>query len=135
MSASDFDQFLTLRRAAAAAYCDGDAEPLARLAPTTGDGSYHSPSGDSVAGAAAVVARYRQDAAGFQPGATTRFEILQQEVSGDLGFWTGFQIAAVRPAGQSDRVEMRIRITEVFRRIDGEWKLVHRHGDLGHQNA
>jgi len=25
---------------------------------------------------------------------------------------------------------MRIRVTEVFRKIDGEWRLIHRHADI-----
>ena len=66
----------------------------------------------------------------FKPGGTTRFEILQKDSSGDLGFWTGFQLATVQLAGQDKPVGMRIRVTEVFRRVDGEWKMVHRHADV-----
>ncbi|MDE2450569.1 MAG: nuclear transport factor 2 family protein [Gammaproteobacteria bacterium] len=25
---------------------------------------------------------------------------------------------------------MRIRVTELFRKIDGEWRLIHRHADM-----
>jgi ketosteroid isomerase-like protein len=135
MSNSDFEDFLAQRSAAAEAYVSGDPEPLNRLVPDTGEGSFHSPSGDSVSGATLVAARYRRDAASFQPGGETRFDILQKGSSGDLGFWTGFQIATVRIAGQDDPVDMRIRVTEIFRRADGEWKMIHRHADVGQKDA
>jgi ketosteroid isomerase-like protein len=43
--------------------------------------------------------------------------------------WTGFQSAKVKIQGRSDPMDMKLRITELFRRIDGDWKLVHRHAD------
>jgi ketosteroid isomerase-like protein len=27
-------------------------------------------------------------------------------------------------------VDMRIRVTELFRRVDGKWRLIHRHADM-----
>jgi ketosteroid isomerase-like protein len=98
--------------------------------PKEGNASFHSPRGDSVFGADAVADRFRRDAAGFARGGNSRFEIMQKEMSGDLAFWTGFQIAVVRMRGQDQPREMRIRLTEAFRRIDGAWMLTHRHADL-----
>ena len=57
--------------------------------------------------------------------------MLQKGASGDLAFWTGYQVATVQIGDMPKPMEMRIRLTEVFRRIGGEWKMVHRHADMG----
>jgi ketosteroid isomerase-like protein len=133
MSEMDFDRFFAERCAAATAYVDGDPSLLDVMVPKEGNASFHSPRGDSVFGAAAVAERFRRDAAAFARGGTTRFEIEQKEVSGDLAFWTGFQIATVRMRGQDQPRQMRIRVTEAFRRINSTWMLTHRHADLAPQ--
>lgn len=130
MADLEFDQFLKRRRTASDAY-NGDFEPLDQIIPHSGEASFHSPSADTVDGAEAVAARNRKDAAMFAPGSKSRFDILQQGSDGDLGFWTGFQVATVRMAGKKDPVEMKIRITEIFRRLNGAWRMVHRHADTG----
>jgi len=84
------------------------------MAIPSGEGTFHSPKGDTVTGADAVRKRYRDDAASFQAGGESRFEVLQKAATRDLAFWTGFQIATVRLAGQDKPAEMRIRVTEVF---------------------
>ena len=130
MTNSDFDQFFTQRTAAAEAYVTGEPTPLDDLVTRRGAATFHSPRGDTISGADAVARRYREDAASFEPGGTSRFEILQIEASGDLAFWTGFQVAQVRLRGQPKPIAMRIRVSETFRRSDGEWKLIHRHADV-----
>ncbi len=126
----DFEAFFASRNRASEAYTNGDYSPLAPLVASVGAASFHSPQGDTVSGAKAVADRYRKDARSFQAGGKSRLEILQKGSSVDIGFWTGFQIATVKMGSRPAPIEMRIRVTEIFRRMDGEWKLVHRHADL-----
>jgi ketosteroid isomerase-like protein len=72
-----------------------------------------------------------QPPAHLSPHRTTRFEVLHQAASADLAFWAGFQIATVQIGDAPKPTAMKIRVTEVFRKIDGAWRLVHRHADLG----
>jgi ketosteroid isomerase-like protein len=67
--------------------------------------------------------------AAFRDNGTSRFDVLQKGDSGDIGFWTGFQIANVQIGSMPKPVEMRIRVTEIFRRIDGDWRMIHCHAD------
>jgi ketosteroid isomerase-like protein len=131
MADLEFERFFTQRVAAAEAYVNGDPKPLEALVARQGEASFHSPRGDSVGGAEAVATRYRDDAGSFQPGGTSSFDILHKQVSEDLAFWTGWQVATVHLAGRAEPVSMKIRVTEVFRKIADGWKLVHRHADLG----
>jgi ketosteroid isomerase-like protein len=135
MSESDFQSFLAKRTAAAEAYVNGDPEPVDELVPDTGEATFLSPMGDSVSGAASVAERYRRDAGSFRAGGESRLDFLQKGSSGDLGFWTGYQIATVRMREREEPIEMRIRVTEVLRRIDGEWKMIHRHADIAKQDS
>jgi len=135
MSDRDFQSFLVQRTAAAEAYVNGDPQPVDKLVPSSGEATFFSPMGESVSGAASVGERYRRDAGTFRSGGESRLDFLQKGSSGDLGFWTGYQIARVRMGERQEPIEMRIRVTEVFRRMDGEWKMIHRHADMAKQEA
>ncbi len=129
--ADDFDAFFKEREKAASAYVTGDGSAVDALVPHDGEASFHSPGGDSVTGAAEVAKRYLKDANAFKPNGRSRFEVLQKHSDGKLAFWSGFQIATVQIGDMPRPMEMRIRLTEVFRKLDGEWKMVHRHADMG----
>ncbi len=123
-----FEEFMKLRADAARAYVNGDAAPLDKIAARSGPASFFPPNGGSERGASTVLARYDRDAASFGAGGESELEILHSEASGDVAYWTGFQAARVRMSG-GETVPMKLRITELFRRIGGEWKMVHRHAD------
>ena len=57
-----------------------------------------------------------------------RFELVAADVSGDLAYMVGFEHIANSVVGVP--VEpYTLRVTHVFRRENGEWKIAHRHAD------
>jgi ketosteroid isomerase-like protein len=124
-----FRAFLADRPGVGEAYVSGDSAPLAAISTAREPATFFSPTGGYVIGAAAVLATNRAGANSFRPGSHTEFEILHAGSSGDLGYLVGIQHAEVRLAGQAEPVPMHLRITELYRREDGAWKLVHRHAD------
>jgi ketosteroid isomerase-like protein len=57
-----------------------------------------------------------------------RVEILAAGVSGDLAYTVELEHTSVSVDGVPAE-PYTLRVTQVYRREDGEWKVVHRHGD------
>jgi ketosteroid isomerase-like protein len=57
-----------------------------------------------------------------------RVEILAAGVSGDLAYTVELEHTSVSVDGAPVQ-PYTLRVTQVYRREDGEWKVVHRHGD------
>lgn len=87
------------------------------------------PGGGYVQGAADVLSTNEEGASHFRPGGSTDLEVLHASAGGDLGYWVGIQHAMVAVEGRDAAVPMDLRVTELFRREEGEWKLFHRHAD------
>lgn len=127
---TSFDDFLETRKKAAFSYVNGDDGPLSEIVASASPASFFSPMGDVTEGADKVTARYAKDAHSFENGSTSDLEILHSGSDGDLGYWVGYQKAKVRMKGRPEPVSMKIRITELFRREHGDWKMIHRHADI-----
>ena len=125
---TDFTTFMTARQAAAGDYVRGRAAAVDALTSDRAPVTFFGPDGKSVSGADAVTKAFDSGARHFDPGGDSRLEILQSADGGDIGYWCGLQHAHVEMDGKT--VPMTLRITELFRREDGEWKLVHRHADM-----
>ena len=77
-----------------------------------------------------VEARYDWAASQFrESGASVRVEYLSIVVSGDLAYTASIERSDVRVGDQYEQVEMALRVTHIFQRSDGAWKLLHRHAD------
>ena len=77
-----------------------------------------------------VQARYEWAGARFRDsGAKLSVEYLTSVQSGDLAFTTAIERAEVKVAGQEKAAPMALRVTHIFRKEDGAWKLVLRHAD------
>src|ERR1044072_2395953 len=125
---NDFEQFMKRRDQAARAYVSGDAAPLGHLVAQTSQATFFGPGGGYVQDATQVASRYERDAALFVSG-NSSFEILHRGASNGLAYWVGFQRATAQLQGKTEPVPFNLRVTEIFRREDGEWKLIHRHAD------
>jgi ketosteroid isomerase-like protein len=55
------------------------------------------------------------------------FELVAAGASGDLAYTVGFEHKTVVADGET--TTYTLRVTHVYRREDGEWRIVHRHGD------
>jgi hypothetical protein len=127
----DFAHFLQgERNAAANAYASGDAAPVSGLSATKDPATFLGPGGGIVTGARRVIATNEKAAKHFAPGGRSRFQVAQRAAADGLAFWTGFQVAKVRLPGKPGLVAMKLRVTEVFRREQQAWKLIHRHADM-----
>lgn len=126
---TSFNAFLTEREHASTAFVEGDASPLLAICVDTDPATIYPPTGAVVVGADLVNTGNAAGAATFVPGAENRFEILHSGSDGDLGYWTGVQRSKVLLKDKPEPVTMNLRITELFRRVDGQWKLFHRHAD------
>jgi ketosteroid isomerase-like protein len=62
-------------------------------------------------------------------GATLKVDYLASSVSGELAYTTAIERAEVKIAGQDRPRAMALRVTHIFRKEDGAWKLVQRHAD------
>jgi len=125
----DFDRFMKQREEAAAAFVRGDAAPLGRLVTHEAPATFFGPAGTLEQGPQHVLSLYEADSSRFLSG-QTHLQILHVGASGDLAYWVGLQHATARLEGQLEEVPMSLRVTEVFRREGGAWRLVHRHADV-----
>jgi ketosteroid isomerase-like protein len=129
MADTSFEKFMHQRRQVAAAFANGDPAPLRDISTREDPATILGPAGGAEQGAAHVLDVNQAASRQFQRGGTTELEVLHSGTSGDLAYWTGFQQASVRFEGKADPVQMRLRVTEIFRREGGDWKLIHRHAD------
>jgi ketosteroid isomerase-like protein len=125
----DFQRFLRRREAASGEYMNGNPVPLGQVAAQQLPATFFGPRGDVTAGTSEVWARYERDASLFTSCTENAFETLDSATSDDIAYWVGFQRSQASMRGEDQPVRFDLRVTEIYRRENGQWKLVHRHAD------
>jgi ketosteroid isomerase-like protein len=78
-------------------------------------------------------ARVRQNtefaASRFRGGRLLGVEEMAVGSSGDLAYAVWIERGEVRLEGRDELGPLVVRVTHIFRREDGAWRLIHRHGD------
>jgi ketosteroid isomerase-like protein len=65
----------------------------------------------------------------FQASTHNDFQVMHMASDENLAYWVGIQRSIVQMHGQEQAAPIDLRVTEIFRREGGLWKLMHRHAD------
>jgi ketosteroid isomerase-like protein len=122
------DSFIPRQEAADDALHNGDVEPRKQLwsreDPVTLLGAF----GVAASGWDEVGKTFDWVASQFSKGEGFRLEVIAAGVSGDLAYTVGYEHSLVSRDDGPVKPN-RLRVTHVYRRENGDWKIVHRHGD------
>jgi ketosteroid isomerase-like protein len=106
---------------------NGDATPLIETLSETDPVTLFPALAPAKSGWDEVSRNFRWVASRFSNGTPLTFDVVAAGVSGDLAYLVGYERCSV--SIDSGPVQpSNLRVTHVYRREEGEWKLVHRHG-------
>jgi ketosteroid isomerase-like protein len=136
MPQADLNDVIEAYREALIMFVKGDPEPVARFFSTRDDVTLANPLGPPRLGSSDVRSGIAEAAANFKDGGALRFDDVKsrfEEVSryatSDLSYVVQLERFEGRLSGSGDNVVQELRVTMIFRREDGEWKVAHRHAD------
>jgi ketosteroid isomerase-like protein len=123
-----FADVLSREQFAEAAMYLGDPEPFKALWSRRDDISLFGAFGPCKKGWDQVGKTVEWVASRFRQGVVTaEYEVVYE--GGDLAYSVGYEIGDVALDG-APVTRQRLRVTQIYRREDGQWRLVHRHGDF-----
>ena len=115
----------TRLREAETALHNGDADPRLTLwssrEPVSVLGAWRSATGQRE-----VRELFRTLAETFSDCTSHVYDIVSADVIGDMAFTGGFERTQASINGE--RRQYVLRVTQIYRREDGDWKVAHRHG-------
>jgi ketosteroid isomerase-like protein len=88
-----------------------------------------NPFGPPVRGWSDVSARLDRAAENYREGEVVGFENVSTVMAADLAYAVEIERYRARVGGAEEMTPVSLRVTSVFRREDGVWKVVHRHAD------
>jgi ketosteroid isomerase-like protein len=125
-----FRAFLSQWEAAQARFINGDPTLWKQNASHGDDASIFGAFGGFEKGWTQVGPRNDWASAQFvESGAKQNIEYLNSQASGDLAFTISIERQVAQISGQKASTSRALRVTQVFRKEGGAWKLLHRHAD------
>jgi ketosteroid isomerase-like protein len=106
----------------------GDVEPRLALWSANDPVTVFGAFGVAKSGWDDVSETFRWVASRFSSMAAYDFELVAAGASGDLAYTVGYERHSTSIEGGPVKPHT-LRVTHVYRRENGEWKIVHRHGD------
>ena len=125
----DLDQVLGQYHDALGAFMRGDHEPAKRLFSEREDVTLGNPFGPFARGWTQVVQAMERAAALYRDGDADGFDTIARYVGPDLACTVEVERLRSKVGGREDLAPVELRVSTVFRREDGRWRIVHRHAD------
>ena len=129
MSSSDLAQVIEQYHQALDAFVKGDPEPNRKLFSRRDDVTLANPLGPPARGWTQVEQTMERAAAQLREGEPTRFERISDYATADLAYILEIERVRMKVGGADEMAPVSLRVTTIFRREDGEWRIVHRHAD------
>jgi ketosteroid isomerase-like protein len=129
MTDDAFAKALQQQDAATASMLDGDPGPIIDSWAASDDVTLFGAWGPIEKGHKPVTDTMRWVGSRFTGADAVDVEHTVIASSGDLAYTVGFERSHVSVEGGPPR-DMVIRVTHIYRRIDGDWKPMHRHADF-----
>jgi ketosteroid isomerase-like protein len=108
---------------------NGNAEVYKALYSHRDDVTVANPFGPPVRGWSEVSATLDRAAQNYRDGEIVGFENVSTVTTPGLASTVEIESYRARVGGAEELVPVSLRVTTVFRREDGAWKVVHRHAD------
>ena len=125
----ELDDFVHRCEAAWHFFVTGDATPAKGLFSRDEDVTLANPWGPAATGWAEVSRTLDAAAARFRNGRVLEFDIRTHYASGDLAWFHEVERGQAMLGGRSELDEFALRVTSIYRRESGDWKIVLRHAD------
>jgi ketosteroid isomerase-like protein len=126
-SCETFDKTKHVLRAALEAFGEGDPKPFAALWAQADDVTIFGGFGAYERGWEEVSNRLGWAARQMVRGGKSSYQELASGCDGELGYIIGLE-HGIAPGPNSSHSSV-LRVTHLFRREAGEWKIIHRHAD------
>ena len=129
MAPEDFDQLIAEARNALDMIAKGSADGYKALYSRGQDITLGNPFGGFARGWEQVVEQLERAASHYSDGQLVGFETVMQQVMPDFAYTVEIERFTARVGGRGDPSEVALRVTCIYRREDGGWKLLHRQAD------
>ena len=108
---------------------NGNPDVYKQLYSRRDDVTLANPFGPPARGWSDVSATLDRAAANYRDGEVVGFENISTVIGSDLGYTVEIESYRARVGGAEDITPVAVRVTTIFRREEGIWKVVHRHAD------
>lgn len=129
MLASDLTKFIEQDHLALDAFVKGDPEPLKSLYSRRDDVIIANPFGPPAKGWKQAAETMERAATNYREGEATGFERISEYATADLGYIIEVERFRSKVGGDDRLVPIALRVTTIFRREEGAWRIVLRHAD------
>jgi ketosteroid isomerase-like protein len=107
----------------------GDPEPTKTLWSRRDDVTLANPLGPPARGWGQVEQASDRAVSQLRDGEPVEFERISEYATEDLGFVLWIEHVRLKLGGANEMTAIALRVTTIFRREDGAWKIIHRHAD------
>jgi ketosteroid isomerase-like protein len=125
----DLDAAVQLHHRAGDTIMKGSHEGYAELYSRQDDVTLGNPFGPFARGYDDVLRTLQAAASHYRDGEATGFERISEHTTPELACFVEVERYRAKVGGRDDITPVAVRVTSIFRKEDGVWRLVHRHAD------